>query len=261
MFWESNPRIRPKIGEDWTRIATAMVARSPAVRWWYVREHLLAVIVTLVQHNWVPIRHTSWKDPEGNRWSLNSARVRIDDWGFWQAFRPSIEGQLWEKAARHELGAGLDGGAELTTLLKHDKFLEEKSGMNGRSDDIEPGWWSRRYARGALKRTRTCITVFGSARVWQYRANEGEIFDKTQHLVFKATHAKVTLDCFWLRGWCHALGRCKTQETGTWRQFGNGVLTDACTFSFGDGSGTHSDPRVRRVGRAAVITQGTSNCL
>ena len=101
------PRVRPKIGEDWTRIATAMVARSPAVRWWYVREHLLAVIVTLVQHNWVPIRHTSWKDPEGNRWSLNTARVRIDDWGFWQSFRPSIEGQLWEKAARHELGSRL----------------------------------------------------------------------------------------------------------------------------------------------------------
>ena len=69
---------------------------------------------------------TSWKDPEGNRWSLNSARVGIDDRGFWPAFGASIEGQLWEKASRHELGAGLDGGAELTTLFKHDKFLEKK---------------------------------------------------------------------------------------------------------------------------------------
>ena len=47
----------------------------------------------------------------------------IDDRGFWQAFRESIEVQLWEKAARHELGAGLDGGADITTLFKHDKFF------------------------------------------------------------------------------------------------------------------------------------------
>ena len=67
-------------------------------------------------------------------------------------------------------GAGLDGGAELTTLFNHDKFLEEKSGMNGRSDGIEPGWWSRRYARGAMKRTRTCITVFGSADPMKVRS-------------------------------------------------------------------------------------------
>ena len=37
-------------------------------------------------------------------------------------------------------------------------------------------------------------------RVWQCRANTGEIFDKTQHLVEKATQAKGTFECFWLRG-------------------------------------------------------------
>ena len=44
-----------------------------------------------------PIRHTSWKGPEGNRWSLKAGGVGIDDWGFWQAFRSSIEGQLCER--------------------------------------------------------------------------------------------------------------------------------------------------------------------
>ena len=50
-------------------------------------------------------------------------------------------------------------------------------------------------------------------------------------------------------------------KLGFWRQFGNGVLTEACTYIFGDGSGTHSDPRIRRVGWAAVLIQGMSNCL
>ena len=39
------------------------------------------------------------------------------------------------------------------------------------------------------------------------------------------------------------------------------MLTEACTYIFGDGSGTHSDPRIRRVGWSAVIIQGMSNCL
>ena len=127
IFWEHNHRLRPYIGKVWAKNATATMARSPATRWRYVRRHMSAVIVTLMQHHWVPIRHaTSWKDPEGNRWTLKAGGVGIDDWGFWQAFRTSIEGQLWEKAARHELRAGLDGGADFTTLFKHDKFLEKK---------------------------------------------------------------------------------------------------------------------------------------
>ena len=145
IFCEHNHRIRPKIGKVWAKNATAMMARSPATRWRYVRGHMSAVIV-------IPIRHTSWKDPEGNRWTLKAGGVGIDDWGFWQAFRASIEGQLWEKAARHELGAGLDGGADFTTLFKHDKFLEKK-GLHA--------------ARGMLlaAATASCWT-----QEWRYRA-------------------------------------------------------------------------------------------
>ena len=95
--------------------------------------------------------HTSWKDPECNRWSLKAGGVGIDDWGFWQAFRASIEEQLWDNSARHELGAGLEGGADLTTFFKHDKFLEKRclhaargtllaaATAGRRSDDIEQG--------------------------------------------------------------------------------------------------------------------------
>ena len=115
--------------QDWRGVgknATAMMARNPAVRWRYVRSHLSAVIVTLLQHNWVPIRHTSWKDPEGNRWSLKTGGVGIDDWGFWQAFRASIQKQLWEKAARHELGAGLDGGDRFHHAVQTRQILAKK---------------------------------------------------------------------------------------------------------------------------------------
>ena len=169
---EHNRRLRPKVGKVWAKIATAMMPRSLATHWRHVRGRMSAVIVTHMQHNWTPIRHISWKDPEGNRWSLKAGGVGIDDWGFWQADRASIKGQLWEKAARHELGAGLDGGADFTTLFKHDKFLEKKRACiqpeacswqrlqrraGRRSGDIELGWWTRRFARDARKPMRTCF--------------------------------------------------------------------------------------------------------
>ena len=62
-------------------------------------------------------------------------------------------------------------------------------------------------------------------------------------------------------GLCHDPGLCKTLKLGFWRQFGKGVLTEACTYVVWDGSGTHSDPRIRRVEWAAVIVQGVSNFL
>ena len=98
-------------------------------------------------------------------------------------------------------------------------------------------------------------------RIWQRRANAGEIFDKTQNLVQKATQAKNTWECFWLRGVVPRSWILQDTKLGFWRQFGNGVLTEACSCIFGDGSGTHSDPRIIRVVWSAVIIQGVSNCL
>ena len=105
----------------------------------------------------------------------------IDDWEFWQAFRVSIEAQLWPKAARHELGAGLEGGTDFTTLSSC--------------------WTQERRFRVGLVETPRCPRCEEEDedmhhRVWRCKANTGEIFDKTQHLVHKGTQPKDTLDHF-----------------------------------------------------------------
>ena len=85
--------------------------------------------------------------------------------------------------------------------------------------------------------------------------------NKTQLLVQKATRAKDTFECFWLRGVVPRSWTLQDTKLSFWRQFGSGVLTEVCTCIFGDGTGTHSDPRIRRVVWVAVIIQGMSNCL
>ena len=124
------------------------------------------------------------------------------------------------------------------------QLLQHRVGR--RSDVIVQGWWRRRAVRDARKRTRTRIIEFGDA--------------KTQHLVHKATQAKDTLERFWLCGLVPRSWTLQDTKLGFWRQFGSGVLTEACTYIFGDGSGTHSDPRIRRVGWSAVV-HGVSNCF
>ena len=180
--------------------------------------------------------------------------------------KPSVlrlRGSCGRRLARHELGAGLDGGADLTTLGSSTisswrkracmqpeaccwQRLQRRAGR--RSGDIVLGWWTRHFARRCEEADEDMFH-----RVWQCRANTGEIFDKTQHLVQKATQAKDTIECFWLRGVVPRSWTLQDTKLGFWRQYGSGVLTEACTYIFGDGSGTHSDPRIRRVGWSAVI--------
>ena len=116
----------------------------------------------------------SWKDPEGDRWSLKTGGEGIDDWGFWQAFQASIEGHLWEKAARHELGAGLDGGPDLTTLFKHDKFLVKRACMQP-----EACCWQRQRRRAGLRH----LTV----RHWTvHKPGEARLVDVRRQLAAKS---------------------------------------------------------------------------
>ena len=70
-------------------------------------------------------------------------------------------------------------------------------------------WWTRHFARDASEADEDMFH-----RVWQCRANTGEIFDKIQHLVQKATQAKDTFECFWLRGGCATILDFARHEVG-----------------------------------------------
>ena len=168
---------------------------------------------------------------------------------------------MWEKATRHELGAGLDGGQVSPRCSSMTSSW--KKGMNAARDKLlavaarvvlDAGAAISSRAGGVTAMPR-CEEEHEDMnhRVSQCRANTRETFDKTKHLVPKATQPRHSLDCFLLRGVVSRSWTLQDTKPGSWRQFGSGVLTEACTCIFGDGSGTHSDPRVRRVGWAAVV--------
>ena len=184
IFWEQNHRLRPKVGKVWATNSTAMMARSPATRWRYVRGHMSAVIVTLMQHNWSPIRHTSWKDPEGNDGASKQEvwELTTGDSGkpFERRSRGNcgrrLQGMSWEQAWRagqiSPLCSSMTSFGRKRACMQPEEccWQRPQPRVGRRSDDIVQGWWSRRSARDERKRTRTCIIEFGNAVPTQVRS-------------------------------------------------------------------------------------------
>ena len=208
IFWEHNHRIRPKIGKVWAKIATAMMAISPATRWRYVRGHMSAVIVTLMQHYWTFVRHTSWKDPEGNRWSLKAGGVGSDDWGFWQAFRASVVEQLWEKATRHQLEQAWRAEQTSPRCSSTTSFWRKKGMYAARGMLLAAAtascWTQERRDRAGL--VETPLFEYCNVEPTQVRSLTRHSISPT-----KPHQPKTLWNVSGSGGWCHP-GLCKTRS-------------------------------------------------
>ena len=205
----SDHRLRPKIGKVWAKIATAMMVRSPTTRWRYVRGHMSAVTVTLMQHHWRP-----FGTHPGKTRKATDGTSRLEVWELTTGVsgKPSEprlrgscgrrrRGMSWEQAWRD--------GAHLRTLFKHDHYLERKGLCAARGMLLAAAtascWTQERRYRAGLVESPLCPRCEEEDedmhhRVWQCRANTGEIFDKTQHLVQKATQSQRHFGMFLAQG-------------------------------------------------------------
>ena len=216
LYCESNPRTRPKIGKVCATIATVMIARSPAVRWMEVCEgafdchHCHTLAGQLRSHS----THILW--------SLNSARVGIDDWGFWQAFPSFHRGAIVGEGCATRTGSRLGGRGQTSprcsSMISTWKKINERCPRHALGSgncvllDAGAPLSSRAggvaaMSRGVTKWTRICIIVSGSAEPMQVRS-------LTRHSISFTKPPKP--NTLWIAsgsgGWCHALGRCKTQK-------------------------------------------------
>ena len=233
LFWERNPRLRP-FGRVWGQIATA-VARQPNIRWWYVRG---ADVRSHCGFAPTPVDHHSSHVVERTR----RLQVELFMQGEWVSTtgavgRHSATQSTWSYGREQsdtKLGAGVAGGVDFSAPVKHDRFLAKKG----------------------LVETPVCPCCGDEAedtyyRVWTCSANAGEVFDRTASRpscnarqahcgVFLAARAGLPV-----RG----LNPTQNQRQG-----------DKLVRRLGDGSGTHSDLRQRRVGLAAIV-QGMAPVL
>ena len=101
-------------------------------------------------------------------------------------------------------------------------WLRQRRRAGRGSDDIVQGWWSSRSARDARKRTRTCTIEFGGAVQTQVTSltRHGNSFTKP---LKPRTHWNVSGSGVVPRSWT-----LQGTKLEFWRQFGKGVLTEAC---------------------------------
>ena len=184
----------------WAKIATAMMARSPATRWRYVRD--TCQLSSLRSCNTIgtpfgthPRKTRKAKDGVSR---LEVWELMIGDFGKPSELRlrgscgRRLQGTSWEQVWM--AGQISPRCSSMTSSWRRRACIQPRHAV-GSGCSIVQGWWNRRCARDARKRNEDV-----HHRVWQCRANTGEILDKTQHLVHKATQAKDTLECFWFRG-------------------------------------------------------------
>ena len=80
-----------------------------------------AVIATMLELNWSFEGTCKWIDGEGTILQAEPDAIRSDtDWAaFYGAVDASVSRQLWEKAAQHRNGLGLQEGADFVQIRKH----------------------------------------------------------------------------------------------------------------------------------------------
>eukprot|EP00972_Heterocapsa_arctica_P105861 15594758-Heterocapsa_arctica.AAC.1 len=73
---------------------------------------------------WQPKQLWQWTDPGGQEWALDP-----NDGSLWQDLRQelisTITTKVWEKAALHYLGQGLEAGVDWDSTLRHLRKLDK----------------------------------------------------------------------------------------------------------------------------------------
>jgi hypothetical protein len=133
-------------------------------KWLNTKGPLAAVISTLMDIGWDPAEPTLWQDFEGAWWNLDPTKPHMA-----QQLCRHLQGQLrmhiWQRAATHNYGKGLEQGVDWTTSRRHQAHWEK------RGEASEAGMHSC-VAQGAMWCAERRYNIFGSKAKLQPRGSE-----------------------------------------------------------------------------------------
>ena len=267
---------RDRMRRAWDRIARALKICPPNARWRKSRGPVGSLILLLLDAGWITIRLEHWRDPRGTDWvfsdDIGSPAVVI------KAILSDLAAVRWRKAAKHYNGSGLQGGADLTAFWQMDKYYGHKEdwGARGMLRAIVAGatWTESRKTEAGYGAMELCPRCGESRETCLHRAyvcpqntvDKAPTLDGTAYTAKSAIQAEKNGDlvpCYWYRGIVPKTTIDAIIEKSDDRraQLGQG---GASSFAVGkaaaddgymcrgevfvDGSGSHSDCRLRRCG-------------
>ncbi|CAK0896788.1 unnamed protein product, partial [Prorocentrum cordatum] len=283
-FWLTvvdHPTELKRYQRGWLLLYAKLGALEPNRRWQQVKGPMAGVIAQLLGLGWIPRRLDSWISPAGDEWAY-----KPDDIPHFGALlhevQQSAQQQLWQQAAGHRSGEGLQAGGDLYQLQRHLRRRRRK-GQHAEAAMLETiavaGIWTRERRRAANLNQEgddTCARCGEAIETEEHRYYACPANAEIGHSndTDLAKKAKDALDQrqdlhFWLRdippaAWAAKVDPdedaakaaqifCTSEEAQAAAQSGHKVRAD---YVFTDGSGgageTARDPRLRRCGWAVV---------
>ena len=123
-FWFRNPALHTELAEVWACIYRDMSDRKPEERWRNARGPMAGIILLRMDCAWRPCGLALWEDPSGQQWKL--AFEPADLRAFLNVVRDYLCDSVWQRAAHHHLGKGLEGGVYLPRIRQRLKNMRRK---------------------------------------------------------------------------------------------------------------------------------------
>eukprot|EP00973_Karenia_brevis_P037750 5207686-Karenia_brevis.AAC.1 len=233
-----------------------------------------------MQAGWRPAGPVCWYDAEGSQWRYSPDATAADFDELMDQLTQDVQIKLWQQAAKHHLGQQLDQGADVYSLGLLLKKWQRQGLMHraGTLQAIAAGgmWTAKRCSDSSCQTTGSLCprchmeeeTDFH--RCWSCPKNVApddewiqQALDSSNHLVETARQAVANKEqhAYWLRGmipksWTERAVEAeqvplKVKFLGEASEQTRSEVVEA----FIDGSGSHSDPRLRLCGWAAVWLQ------
>ena len=110
---------------------------------------------TLGNIGWIPVSPSKWIDHRGNRW-MYSGKGSLGC--MYAAIREAVEYKVWDKAASHYCGKGVERGIDMVPIHKMVKYMSKKGENLGKLYAILAGgvWPEARKHQAGLTSSALC---------------------------------------------------------------------------------------------------------
>eukprot|EP00973_Karenia_brevis_P048939 6787627-Karenia_brevis.AAC.1 len=255
----------------WMDQAKAL-AQAPNI-WSHVKGPMGATQMYMVQAGWRLTNIDVWHDPQGDTWEYKSGGPVG---AFMVELQQSLLTKMWEAAAGHRHGQGMELGVDCTGISKQYMYLANKGLMSqaGLLIAIAAGALWPMQRRAETYPVENVCPLCGSHNhdeqhmFWEcseINRQDDHRITRSNYLIPQARAAKEhgEVACYFLRGLMPIKWTLPSEEPrGTTVPLGSGSMLPRLEYikMYTDGSGgrNSNDPRIRRCGWAwVVVRRGT----